>query len=82
VRSTGKSKFNHKTKSPQTETMLRVMHVLNEFDRIGLAMLAGVPFGSAARAISELANSGYIQPLEDMDLLTLANLVENLRNYE
>lgn len=41
---------------------IRAIQALNLFDRVTIAVILKVPFGSVSRVISQLENEGYIVP--------------------
>mgnify|MGYP001612907731 CR=1 FL=1 len=58
-----KTAFDIDKISPQNIKILRAIDLADEgFSRTGLGVTMDIPYGSVSRVISELENSGYIEP--------------------
>ena len=64
VRVTGATPV-HMSASPEYRAIVRAIHTLDKVDRLGLAFLTGIPYGSASRIISELCNEGYLTAITE-----------------
>lgn len=53
----------HLSASDDYRAVVRHIHVLPHFDRLQLALLINIPYGTVSRIITELFNEGYIERL-------------------
>ena len=70
---TGASLFKPST-SQQDLKVLRAIHMLDTFDRITVANVLDIPFGTVSRVVSQLMNSGYVIPLNKVKTFKRAEL--------
>lgn len=53
----------HLSAGDDYKAVIRHIHVLPHFDRLQLALLINIPYGTASRIVTELFNEGYIEKL-------------------
>lgn len=55
----------HLSYSTSYRNIIRTIHMLDQFDRIQVAAIHKVPFGTASRVFSELENERYIKSIRN-----------------
>ena len=49
--------------SADFRAVIRCIHVMSHFDRLGLALILNIPYGTTSRILTTLHNEGYIEKL-------------------